>query len=77
MTAKEKARFIKYIKENYTKVSLKHLLIDLESEKKFWETDLQAYLIASNEYNHMKLLIDKIADVYFQIEEVKKEIEKI
>jgi hypothetical protein len=77
MTAKEKARFIKYIKENYTKVSLKHLLIDLESEKKFWETDLQAYLIASNEYNHMKLLIDKIADVYFQIEEVKQEIDKL
>ena len=75
MTAKEKARFTKYIKENYIKVNLKHLLVDLESEKKFWETDLKAYLIASNEYNHMKLLIDKIAELFFQIEEVKQEIE--
>jgi hypothetical protein len=77
MTLKEKARFIKYIKENYTKVSLKHLLVDLEVEKKFWETDLKAYLIASNEYNHMKLLIDKIAELFFQIEKVKQEIENL
>jgi hypothetical protein len=77
MTLKEKARFTKYIKENYTKVSLKHLLVDLEVEKKFWETDLKAYLIASNEYNHMKLLIDKIAELFFQIEKVKQEIENL
>lgn len=77
MTPQERARFTKYIKENYTKVNLKHLLVDLEAEKKFWETDLKAYLIASNEYSHMKLLIDKIAEIFFKIEQVKQEIENL
>ncbi len=35
MTVKEKKRLLKYIKENYTKIELKHLIVDLEGEKNF------------------------------------------
>jgi hypothetical protein len=65
------------MKKKDIKLSLQHLIVDLKSEKEFLETDLKAYLIASNDYNYMKLLIDKIAKIYHQLEEVKQEIEKL
>jgi hypothetical protein len=74
MSPEDKERFVDFIKLNYTKTEAKHLIVDLESEKEFWETDLKAYLIASNDYDYMKLLIDKISDVHFQIEQVKQVI---
>jgi len=68
-----KKEFIRYLKECHTKTSAKHLIITLESEKEFWKTDLKAYLSASDDYNHMKDLIDRISQVNDQIEIVKKE----
>jgi hypothetical protein len=72
MTPKEKERFEYYLKENYTKTEAKHLLVDLQSEKEFWKKDLKAYLIGSDYFDYMKLLIDKISEVHYQIEQVKK-----
>lgn len=56
---------------------LKHLVVDLEIEKKYFENDLKAYLIGSNDYNYMKLLIDKIAEIHLQIQEVKQKIKTL
>lgn len=60
-----------------TQKELKHLVVDLEIEKKYFENDLKAYLIGSNDYNYMKLLIDKIAEIHLQIQKVKQEIESL
>jgi hypothetical protein len=68
-----KKEFIRYLKEYRTKPSAKHLIITLESEKEFWKTDLKAYLSASDDYDHMKDLINRISQVNEQIEIVKKE----
>jgi len=68
-----KKEFVRYLKEYHTETSAKHLIVTLESEKEFWKTDLKAYLSASDNYDHMKALIDKISEVDEQIKIVKKE----
>jgi hypothetical protein len=40
----------------------------------FWEKDLKAYLLGSNDYVYMELLIDKAAEIHFFIEKIKQEI---
>ena len=68
-----KEKFVRYLKECHTEMSAKHLIVTLESEKEFWKTDLKAYLSASDNYYHMKDLIDIISEVNEQIKIVKKE----
>jgi hypothetical protein len=68
-----KKELVRYLKECHTETSAKHLIVTLESEKEFWKTDLKAYLSASDNYEHMKDLIDRISEVNEQIKIVKKE----
>jgi hypothetical protein len=68
-----KKEFVRYLKKYHTETSAKHLIVTLESEKKFLETDLKAYLLASEDYEYMKALIDRISEVNEQIKIVKKE----
>lgn len=68
-----KKEFVRYLKEAHTKTSAKHLIVTLESEKEFWKTELKAYLLASDNYDDMKDLIDRISEVNEQIKIVKKE----
>jgi hypothetical protein len=70
-----KKEFVRYLKECHTETSAKHLIVTLESEKEFWKTDLKVYLSASDNYDHMKDLIDRISEVNEQIKIVKKEKE--
>lgn len=72
----ENPRLEKYL-SNKSKNELKHLLVDLESEKERWVHDVQVYLVASDDFDYMKALIDRIAVVHYQMEEVKKTIEKL
>ncbi len=60
-----------------SKKEAKHLIVELESEKEFWEKDLKAYLLGSNDYVYMKLLIDKIAEIHFFIEKIKQKINNL
>ncbi len=69
-------RLEKYLSTK-SKNELKHLLVDLESEKERWVHDAQVYLIGSNEFEYIKALIDRIAEVHYQIEQVKKAIKKL
>jgi hypothetical protein len=39
--------------------------------------DDKVYLIGSDEFEYIKALIDRIAEVHYQIEQVKKAIEKL
>lgn len=68
-----KKEFVRYLKECHTETSAKHLIVTLESEKEFWKTDLKVYLSASDNYEYMKALIDRISEVNEQIKIVKKE----
>lgn len=68
-----KESLIKYVRECHTEISAKHLIVTLESEKEFWKIELRAYLLASDNYDHMKDLIDRISEVNEQIKIVKKE----
>jgi len=71
-----KQRLEKYLSTK-SKNELKHLLVDLESEKERWVHDAKVYLIGSDEFEYIKALIDRIAEVHYQIEQVKKAIEKL
>lgn len=68
-----KEGLVRYLKEYHTEISAKHLIVTLESEKEFWKTELRVYLLASDNYEHMKDLIDRISEVNEQIKIVKKE----
>lgn len=76
MVGLAKQKLKKYISTK-SKNELKHLLVDLESEKERWVHDAQVYLIGSDEFEYIKALVDRIAEVHYQIKQVKKGIEKL
>ena len=71
-----KQRLEKYLSTK-SKNELKHLLVDLESEKERWVVDVKVYLIGSDDFEYIKALIDRIAEIHYQIEQVKKAIKKL